>query len=93
MLKVEVSTASKHSGGGEPHFVEGGGGGDRWRRSYRCSYLGEEGGEDLLMAAHVNASVQSLHLLLVLRQRVLERITLDVQLLVLCLPGDRDVTD
>lgn len=52
-------------------------------------HLCEERGEHLLVAAHVNASVQSVHLLLVLHQSVLEHITLDVEVLVLCLPGDR----
>lgn len=52
------------------------------------AHIGEERGEDVLVAAHVDSSVQSLHLLLVLRQRVLEHVTLDVQILVLRLPGD-----
>lgn len=58
----------------------------------RSGYLGEEQVEDLLVVAHVNASVQFLHLLLVLSHGVLKRITLDVQVLVLHVPGDRDAS-
>lgn len=56
-------------------------------------HLCEERGEDLLVAAHVDASIQPLHLLLVFCQRVLEGITLDIQVHVLCFPGDRAETD
>lgn len=52
-------------------------------------YLSKQRAEHLLVAAHVDASIQSLQLLLVLPQRVLKRITLDVQVLVLRLSGDR----
>ena len=52
-------------------------------------YLSKQRAEHLLVAAHVDASIQSLQLLLVLPQRVLKRITLDVQVLVLRLSEDR----
>lgn len=42
----------------------------------------------MLVAVGVTPSVQSVHPLLVLPQRVLKRITLDVQVLVTSLPED-----
>lgn len=56
--------------------------------------LGEERTEDFLVVAHVDAAVQSLHLLLVVRHAVFERIALDVEVHVLRLSADRhrDVT-
>lgn len=76
-------TVRRKSGGGVSR-----GGGASGEEVAGGRHLGEERGEHLLVAARVDTPERSLHLVLVLHQIVLEGVTLDVEELVLCRPGD-----